>query len=160
MSLIHGAYKQLYPPKPTLTEANLPDQTGKVFIVTGGNNGVGFELVKILYSKGAKVYMAARSEDKAKEAIKTIKSIVPSKSGEVKFLHLDLANLTTVKKAAEEFGAQEEKLDVLWNNAGVASIPADQRTPQGYEMHSQYITPRSGCFITHEAFMSPKSRIC
>jgi NAD(P)-dependent dehydrogenase (short-subunit alcohol dehydrogenase family) len=68
--------------------------------------------------------------------------------------------LTTIKKAAEEFGTQEEKLDVLWNNAGVASIPTDQRTPQGYEMHSQYFTPRSGCRMIHEAFLSPNSRFC
>lgn len=135
MSTLSGLYTQLYPPKPTLTETNLPDQADKVFIVTGGNNGVGFEVVKILYSKGARVYLAARSEAKAKEAIKNIKSTISSPSGEIKFLHIDLADLTTIKKAADEFGAQEEKLDVLWNNAGVAAMPVDQRTPQGCEMH-------------------------
>lgn len=137
MSVIFGLYTQLYPPKPTLTEANLPEQNGKVFIVTGGNSGIGFEIVRILYLKGAKVYMAARSEAKAKEAIKLIKSANPTKYGEIKFLHIDLSDLTTIKKAAEDFAAQEEKLDVLWNNAGVGSLPADQRTPQGHEIHSK-----------------------
>jgi len=128
-------YTQLYPPKPTLTEANLPNQSGKVFLVTGGNAGVGYELVKILYCKGAKVYMAARSEAKASEAIESIKAISTSTPGEVKFLLLDLADLSTIKASAETFSAQEEKLDVLWNNAGVSGIPSDQRSKQGNEMH-------------------------
>lgn len=58
---LRAYWPQLFPSKPVLTEQNLGDQTGKVFIITSGNAGVGFELSKILYSKGAKVYMASRS---------------------------------------------------------------------------------------------------
>lgn len=57
-----GLYTQLFPPKPTLTEDNVPSQRGKVFIVTGGNSGVGYELCKILYGTGATIYMASRSQ--------------------------------------------------------------------------------------------------
>jgi hypothetical protein len=55
---------QTWPPKPTFTEANVPpgSQTGRVFIVTGGNTGIGFELCKILFNSGATIYMASRSK--------------------------------------------------------------------------------------------------
>ena len=53
---------QLYPPPPSFTEKDVPSQKGKVFIVTGGNNDVGFELIKQLYPSGATIYMASRSK--------------------------------------------------------------------------------------------------
>jgi hypothetical protein len=53
---------QWFPPKATFTEKELPLQPGRVFIVTGGNAGVGFELCKILYGSGATIYMASRSK--------------------------------------------------------------------------------------------------
>ncbi|KAF7196804.1 Short-chain dehydrogenase/reductase sthC [Pseudocercospora fuligena] len=60
-----ASYSQFFPPPPTLTESNLPSQSGKVFIVTGGAAGVGYELSKILYHAGGKVYIAGRSEKNA-----------------------------------------------------------------------------------------------
>ena len=51
-------WSQLFPPTPDLTEKNLPDQSGKVCIVTGGGTGIGAELVKILYGANARVYVA------------------------------------------------------------------------------------------------------
>jgi hypothetical protein len=56
MSAVRIYGSQLRPPAPSLTESNLPDQAGKVFIVTGGNAGIDFELVKILYGANARVY--------------------------------------------------------------------------------------------------------
>jgi NADPH:quinone reductase-like Zn-dependent oxidoreductase len=53
---------QWFPPKPTFTEDEVPSQHGKVFIVTGGNGAVGYELIKILYGTGATIYMASRSK--------------------------------------------------------------------------------------------------
>lgn len=61
-SMFRSLYTQWFPPKPTLTEENVPSQQGRVFIVTGGNAGVGFELCRILYGTGATIYMASRSE--------------------------------------------------------------------------------------------------
>jgi hypothetical protein len=57
-----SARSQWFPPTPSFTEVNLPSQKGKVFIVTGGNAGVGYELCKILYTTGAIIYMASRSK--------------------------------------------------------------------------------------------------
>ena len=90
---------QMFPPSPAFTESSLSSLTGKVFIVTGGNSGVGLELVKILYAKGAKVYILCRSQEKAEGAINSIRQSVSSTStaGEIKFLHLDLADLATIK---------------------------------------------------------------
>lgn len=59
---LYSTYNQFFPPKPTFTEKEVPSQAGRVFIVTGGNSGVGYELCKILYGKGATVYMTTRSK--------------------------------------------------------------------------------------------------
>lgn len=106
----------------------------QVFIVTGGYSGVGYELVQILYRKHATIYVAGRSKEKAELAIKEIKGAVPSSRGGLKFLYLDLNDLTTIKPAVNEFLRQEQRLDVLWNNAGVMVPPTGSKTKQGYEM--------------------------
>jgi retinol dehydrogenase 12 len=95
---------------------------------------VGKALAQILYSHDAKVYVAVRSEEKATKAINDIKSNCPQSKGELVFLHLDLGDLTTIKKSAEEFLSRENRLDVLWNNAGVMVPPAGLKTAQGYEL--------------------------
>lgn len=106
--------------------------------MTGANTGVGKELAQILYSKHAKVYVAARSEEKALAAIESIKAATPDAEnpGELVFLRLDLADLTTIKASAEEFLSKESKLHVLFNNAGILAPHSGlPRTPQGYELH-------------------------
>ncbi|PBP22433.1 short chain dehydrogenase reductase [Diplocarpon rosae] len=120
--------------KPLLTEKNLPDQTGKVFIVTGSSSGLGKDLAEILYTHHAKIYVAARSEDKARRAIEEITSKYPDSKGALVYLHLDLDDLTTIKASAEAFLAQEKSLHVLWNNAGVMRPPQGSKTKQGYEL--------------------------
>lgn len=80
-------------PKPTLTETNLPSQSGRVFIVTGGYAGCGKELSKILYGKGGTVYLAGRSQDKAEVAMEEIRKTWPSSDGRLEFLKVDLADL-------------------------------------------------------------------
>jgi retinol dehydrogenase 12 len=106
----------------------------KVVIVTGATSGVGKELAQILYSHNAKVYVGARSKDKALEVIRHIKSQFPDSAGDLVFLHLDLEDLITVKKSAEEFLTKEDKLHVLWNNAGVMGPVPGLKTKQGYEL--------------------------
>lgn len=127
-------YSEMRPPTAKFTEKNIPDQTGKVFIVTGSTSGVGLELAYILYMCNAKVYIAARSEDKGKAAIEEIKARVPDSKGQILFLHLDLSDLTTIKSSAEAFLSENERLDVLWNNAGVMIPPQGSKTAQGYEL--------------------------
>lgn len=133
---LRSAWTQWFPPAHVLTDANLSSQAGKVFIVTGGNQGIGFELIKILYGKGAKIYMASRSQDKAEKAIEAITTGINTKTpGELKYLHLDLDDLTTIKASASAFASQEPKLHVLWNNAGIGAVPPDWKTKQDLEAH-------------------------
>ncbi|KAM6530428.1 short-chain alcohol dehydrogenase [Fusarium falciforme] len=121
-------------PAPTLTEKNLDDQKGKVFIVTGGYVGVGYQLSRILHQRHGTVYIAGRSKQKADAAILAIKKENPSSQGRLEFLELDLADLASVAKAASDFMSREDRLDVLTNNAGVCEPPVGSRTCQGHEL--------------------------
>lgn len=103
----------------------------QVYIVSGANTGIGKELARILYSKNATVWVAARNEEKARAAIADIETS-PS-AGKLKYMKLDLADLSTVAASAKKFLAEEKRLDVLFNNAGVMN-PPDGNTPQGYEL--------------------------
>lgn len=127
-------YSQFFPPHPTLTEAKLPSQQGKVFIVTGGTSGVGFELCAILYQAGGKVYLAGRSAPAAESAIGKIKALSPTSPGELVFLSVHLDDLASIKPAVEAFTEVESKLDVLFNNAGVSCPPLGSISAQGHEL--------------------------
>jgi len=101
-----------------------------VLIITGGNAGIGFENSKAVLQKNGKLYLAARSAERAQAAIAKLKEIT---SKEAIFLPLDLADLRSVKKAAEEFLSKQETLDYLFLNAGVMNTPLDVLTAQGYD---------------------------
>lgn len=99
---------------------------------------MGKETAQILYSKNAKVYIAARSEEKVERAIASIKAFHPASEGELVFLNLDLNDFANVKKAAERFLSQETKLHVLFNNAAVQAmedVKGSVKTVQGHEVH-------------------------
>ena len=128
-------WTQFVPPRPNLTEKNLPSLAGKIFIVTGGNAGIGLDVVKILYSKGGTVYVAGRSPNRVAAAIEEVKSIPTDTPGQLKSLHLDLNDLTTVAPCAAKFLEQESRLDVLFNNAGVSHMPLGSTSAQGFEQH-------------------------
>jgi NAD(P)-dependent dehydrogenase (short-subunit alcohol dehydrogenase family) len=141
MSTFGVTYSQCFPPTAPLTERNLPSQSGKIFIVTGGYSGVGLELARILYHAGGKVYIAGRSEAKYTSAAESIKNILSDSSssdhsnqGQLEFLHVELDSLASVRKAAEEFQSKGEKLDVLWNNAAVSFPPGNSTTQDGHEL--------------------------
>lgn len=122
------------PAKAPLTEENLPDQSGRVFIVTGGSGGLGQILATILYQRNANVYIAARSKSKTTDVMNEIRAKHPASQGKLHFLPLVLDDLTTVKACAQEFLSKENRLDVLWNNAGVMVPPQGSKTKQGYEL--------------------------
>ncbi|SJL12840.1 uncharacterized protein ARMOST_16272 [Armillaria ostoyae] len=103
---------------------DMVDLKGKVVIVTGGNSGIGYGTVRHLARAGARVYMAARNENRAAEAIERLKteSLEPG-NGEVLWLKLDLSDPRLARQSAEEFMRKEKRLDVLVNNAGVMLGP-------------------------------------
>jgi NAD(P)-dependent dehydrogenase (short-subunit alcohol dehydrogenase family) len=128
-------FSQAFPPTPSFTEASLSTSLkDKVYIVTGATAGVGKELARVLYSLNGTVYLAARSKERATAAISWIQESHPSSTGRLEFLHLELADLESVKPAAEAFLAKEKRLDVLFNNAGVMVPPQGSTTKQGYEL--------------------------
>jgi len=127
-----GVFSQFYPPKPTWTATDVPDQLGKVVVITGGSGGIGQETARALLAKGAKVYIAARSQEKSQKAIDELKKETGKDA--VFFLKLDLTDLAAIKAAAEEFLSKESELHGLYNNAGVMNSPVDKITEQGYDM--------------------------
>lgn len=102
------------------TFADMPDQTGKTAIVTGSNTGIGLEIARGLARKGARVILACRDGDKAKEAQEDIAR--GREHADTQYLHLDLANLASIRGAAET-AAKELKIDLLINNAGIMIPP-------------------------------------
>jgi NAD(P)-dependent dehydrogenase (short-subunit alcohol dehydrogenase family) len=114
-------------------------------MITGGYAGVGAQLVSILYSKNANVWIAGRSESKAQAAIDKIKAEHPESKGALNFLKVDLSDLTTIKPASEEFLRKENKLHWLNQNAGVMVPPKGSKGAQGMDL--QYQTNILGPFL-------------
>ncbi|KAJ7342583.1 NAD-P-binding protein [Mycena albidolilacea] len=104
------------PGRNSVSEEDLVDLHGKVAVVTGGNTGIGYATIQMLARKGAKVYMAARSEERALEAIKQLQS-ENINDGNVHWLKLELSDPREAKRAAQEFLEKETRLDILVNNA-------------------------------------------
>ena len=105
--------------------------SGKTAIVTGSNTGIGYETALDLYQKGARVYLACRSEDKAFNAIERMKAL--DGTGELVYGHLDLASLSSVKDFSDKVLGSESRLDLLINNAGIM-IPPSSKTENGFEI--------------------------
>ncbi len=112
------------------TDAQVPDQSGKCFLITGANTGLGFETARVLARRHARVILACRNADKADAAMAFIRAEMPN--ADLAFLPLDLADLESVKAAAAQAQA-ERRLDVLINNAGICFNQL-MRTAQGHEL--------------------------
>ena len=120
---------------PTFTpESDIPDLSGKVIIITGANSGLGYEsVIHLARHSPSKLYLCARTLEKYEAAIKGISAAVPNASDFVEYLELDLASLSSTKKAAETFLAHNDRLDILINNAGIMAIPP-ALTKDGFEI--------------------------
>jgi NAD(P)-dependent dehydrogenase (short-subunit alcohol dehydrogenase family) len=113
--------------------ADMPDQSGRVFVVTGANSGIGLEAAKALARKGARVVMACRNLVKA-EAVR------PEVGDGTEVRELDLGSLESARAFA---AAWDGPIDVLVNNAGIMAVPFG-RTVDGFE--SQFGTNFLGPF--------------
>jgi NAD(P)-dependent dehydrogenase (short-subunit alcohol dehydrogenase family) len=114
--------------------SSLPPLNEKVFLVTGGNTGIGYITCLQLAGKGARVYLGARSEEKATEAIINIKEKYPD--ADLHFLSIDHKSLKTVVAAAKTFVSKESQLHGLILNAGVSNLPYEI-TMDGFEIQMQ-----------------------
>jgi NAD(P)-dependent dehydrogenase (short-subunit alcohol dehydrogenase family) len=111
------------------TAKDVPDQGGKTVFITGANTGLGYEAAKVLAGKNARVIIGCRSRDKAEQAREGI--LAEHIKADVAIVEIDLGSLESVKKAAAEV-AEEERLDILINNAGIM-IPPYELTRDGFE---------------------------
>jgi NAD(P)-dependent dehydrogenase (short-subunit alcohol dehydrogenase family) len=123
------------------TARDIPDQTGKVAVVTGGNGGLGLETVRELARNGAHVVIGARNLEKAATAQADVKTTVPSASLEVR--NLDLGSLASIRAFAAEVLEAHPAIDLLFNNAGLMATP-EWTTEDGFE--AQFGTNHLGHF--------------
>ena len=141
------------------SESNVPDQRGRVAVVTGANTGLGYETARVLAQRGAEVVLAVRSVDKGKQAAQRIAAVAPG--AEVTVQELDLTSLASVRAAAAELAARYPQLDLLINNAGVMYTPY-QQTADGFEL--QFGTNHLGHFaltglLMPQLLTTPGSRV-
>ena len=123
------------------TPAQIPDQTGRVVIVTGANTGIGFHTAKHLAEKGADVILACRNMTKAASALERIREVAPSAM--VSTSELDLSEPASVEAFAERTLVEQTRLDLLINNAGIM-IPPYRLNSAGHEL--QFATNHLGHF--------------
>jgi NAD(P)-dependent dehydrogenase (short-subunit alcohol dehydrogenase family) len=123
------------------TAADVPDQTGRVAVLTGANTGIGFQAAAVLADKGAQVVLAVRNLDKGKDAAARITATSPQ--ADVSLQELDLTSLDSVRAAADELRSQYPRIDLLINNAGVMWTPKGT-TKDGFEL--QFGTNHLGHF--------------
>lgn len=114
------------------TTTNIPDQTGKLAVVTGATGGLGLETALDLAGAGAEVILAGRNAQKGRAAETLIRG--RHRDAQVRFVQVDLADLASVKDFADGLLAAGRPIDILINNAGVMALPKRQTTADGFEM--------------------------
>ena len=114
------------------TPDSLGDLSGKYYVITGGNSGLGLETTRILAARGAEVSILCRSEARAREALALLAQDKPK--GRIDFIPLDLADLASVRRVADTLHQRTGKLDGMINNAGLMAMPTREVTRDGFEM--------------------------
>ena len=117
------------------------DLSGRVFVVTGSSSGLGEESARGLSARGAHVAMAARDAGSNAEAAERIRATIPG--ADLSLHQLDLADLSSVARFADQAAGVLDRVDVLINNAGVMACP-EGRTADGFE--TQFGTNHLGHF--------------
>lgn len=110
--------------------AHIPDQSGRIAVVTGANSGIGYVTARELARRGAHVVLACRSAERGRDALDRLRAEAPGSRAELR--RLDLSSLESV----HSFAAERDlgRIDLLINNAGVAMVPFS-RTADGFETH-------------------------
>jgi len=123
------------------TASDVPALGGKLFVITGGNSGIGFEAARVLVQKGGRVVLACRDQKKMAEASAQLRA--EASGADVEEVVVDLSSLASIERAAAEIGRRHDHVDVLINNAGVMALP-ERSTADGFEM--QFGTNHLGHF--------------
>lgn len=141
------------------TATDVPDQNGRVAVITGSNTGIGYQTAAVLADRGAKVVMAVRNLDKGRAARAQI--LAASPDADVAVQELDLTSLESIRGAAQALRSDYPRIDVLINNAGVAWT-SKQTTKDGFEL--QLGTNHLGHFaltglLLENVLAAPASRV-
>jgi protochlorophyllide reductase len=128
-------------PQADWTMQEIPDQTGRVAVITGANSGLGLEAARALAARGATVVLACRSPTNAARAKSEILAVNPR--AKLETCVLDVASLHSVRAFATAMQAQFAAIDLLINNAGIMATP-QQSSPDGLEL--QFATNHLGHF--------------
>ena len=123
------------------TPERLSDLSGKTYVITGANSGIGLEAAKLLAVRGGNIVMACRSLDKAGAAQRELER---DAKGEVSLVQLDLSDMASIRAAAENVRTAQPRIDGLINNAGVMQTP-ERKTADGFEL--QFGTNHLGHFL-------------
>jgi NAD(P)-dependent dehydrogenase (short-subunit alcohol dehydrogenase family) len=110
----------------------IPEQTGRIAVITGANSGLGLIAARELARKGALVVLACRNMEKGRAAHAEVAAAATGPEPELE--ELDLASLDSVRSFAQRFGEKHHGLDLLINNAGVMASPR-RHTADGFELH-------------------------
>jgi NAD(P)-dependent dehydrogenase (short-subunit alcohol dehydrogenase family) len=116
----------------SFTVADIPDQTGKLAVITGATGGLGYETALALAGANATVVLTGRNARKGAEALARIRAVHPKAN--ISFELLDLGSLSSVAAFADGFAASNDHLDILINNAGVMMPPTRRTTVDGFEL--------------------------
>ena len=130
------------PPKPDWGLGDMPSQKGRIYLVTGGTSGMGFEDAKALAAAGAQVVIAARNPQRGQESIDRIKAEYPQAL--VQFEAVDLSDLSSVRALSQRVSEKLPRLDGLVNNAAIMAPPERGTSADGMEM--QFATNYAGHF--------------
>lgn len=115
-----------------ITDIAVPEQSGRLAVVTGANSGIGFETARRLALAGAEVVLAVRDTEKGAAAAHRIRA--DAQRADVEVAELDLASLGSVADFAGLLLERGRPLDLLVNNAGVMAVPARRTTKDGFEL--------------------------
>jgi len=126
------------------TPERLGSLAGKTYVITGANAGTGFQAARILLARGAKVFMLNRSAEKSTSAVNELKQEFGA-DADVSFVRMDLANLESVRSAADEVLKAVPRIDAMICNAAIAQVPEQKLTVDGFE--SQLGTNHYGHFV-------------
>lgn len=124
--------RHIVPPRPTFTQKDYGDLSGKVYIVTGGCTGIGRCTTHNLLAQNAKVWIVARNTEKIETATEEFREEFPN--CELDSIVVDYSDLTLIKPAFQRFLETETRLDGIVHNAGVMNPPFGSKTAQGYEL--------------------------
>jgi dehydrogenase/reductase SDR family protein 13 len=131
---------------------------GRTFFVTGANSGIGRALVEAIAARGCTVVLATRSEERTRPVLNELRSRYPA--ARVQWVHIDVSDLTSVRRAAAAFLAVRQPLDVLVNNAGIAGTR--RLSKDGFDL--TYATNHIGPFLLTNLLLpklreSPQGRV-